>query len=321
MNPVEVTAPGKVLLFGEYAVLEGAPAIAMAVNRRARVRVVPRPGSTSVVRAVGFDADPCEFGVGPGRLDWSGEGSDYGIVDAAFAAVSPDPAQAFDIELDTSAFLDAASGCKYGLGSSAALTAALVGALGATDVLRAALRAHRAFQGGAGSGVDIAVAFSGGLLEYRIEGPSVRPLDWPAQLAVRVVWAGVPADTREKLDRLANSPRGESRALLAAAADDMAGAWRAGNVGTILGRATAYIDALHRFDVDHGLGIFEAGHGTLVARAASAGLVYKPSGAGGGDIGVLLGDSEVALDAFVAEHGLEVVDCRLDPHGLRMEIG
>ncbi len=321
MNVVEATAPGKVLLFGEYAVLEGAPAIAMAVDRRASVRVAPRPGSASIARAIGFDADPCEFESSSGRIRWSGNGSDYGIVDAAFAATSPDPAQALDIELDTSAFLDAASGCKYGLGSSAALTVALVSALGAKDVLRASLQAHRAFQGGAGSGVDIAVAVSGGLVEYRIEGPAVRPLAWPGHLAVRVVWAGVPADTREKLQRLANSPRGVSHELLAAAADDMAGAWRAGDTGTILGRAADYIDALQRFDVDHGLGIFEAGHGPLVARAASAGIAYKPSGAGGGDIGVLLGDSEGVLDAFVDEHGLEVVDCCLDPHGSRVEIG
>ena len=321
MTAVEATAPGKVLLFGEYAVLEGAPAIAMAVDRRARVHVVRRSGPASTVRAIGFDADPREFVAGSGRIDWSGDGSNYGIVDAAFALALPDPAQALEIELDSSAFLDAASGCKYGLGSSAALTVALVGALGATDVLRASLQAHRDFQGGAGSGVDVAVAVSGGLIEYRMEGPAVLPLAWPGNLAVRVVWAGVPVNTREKLDRLANSPRRVSRELLVAAADDMASAWRAGDASTILGRAAHYIDALQRFDVDHGLGIFEAGHGPLVADAAREGLAYKPSGAGGGDIGVLFGDSEGALDAFVDEHRLEVVDCRLDPQGFRMEIG
>lgn len=319
MRLVEASAPGKVLLFGEYAVLDGAPAIAMAVDRRARVRLAPSRGATSTVRAIGFDADEGVFGFGPRGLEWSRGGGAFGIVDAAFATASSGAAQALAIELDTAAFLDAASRRKYGLGSSAALTVALVAALGADDVLGASLRAHRAFQGGAGSGVDVAVAVAGGLLEYRMEGPVVRPMAWPAGLAVRVVWAGVPADTRAKLDRLATSPRSPSRAALGAAADGMARAWRAGDTGAILGSAGAYVDALQRFDVDHGLGIFEAGHGALVERAASAGLAYKPSGAGGGDVGVLFGDSERALDAFVDELGLDVVDCRLERDGYTVE--
>ncbi len=37
MTTVTASAPGKVILSGEYAVLDGAPAISMAVNRRAVV--------------------------------------------------------------------------------------------------------------------------------------------------------------------------------------------------------------------------------------------------------------------------------------------
>ena len=34
---IEVSAPGKLVLIGEYGVLYGAPALVMAVDRRARV--------------------------------------------------------------------------------------------------------------------------------------------------------------------------------------------------------------------------------------------------------------------------------------------
>ena len=52
---IAFTAPGKVVLWGEYAVLEGAPALVMAVNRLARCTVVPR-GNDWQCRAEGFKA-------------------------------------------------------------------------------------------------------------------------------------------------------------------------------------------------------------------------------------------------------------------------
>ena len=39
ISRVTASAPGKVVLSGEYAVLSGAPAICMAVNRRATVTI------------------------------------------------------------------------------------------------------------------------------------------------------------------------------------------------------------------------------------------------------------------------------------------
>ncbi len=52
------------------------------------------------------------------------------------------------------------------------------------------------------------------------------------------------------------------------------------------------------------------------------GLVYKPAGAGGGDIGIVFGRDAAELDAFIAHragliHG--VVSCELDPNGVRLE--
>ncbi|MDF1702969.1 MAG: hypothetical protein P1V36_17615, partial [Planctomycetota bacterium] len=42
---IEARAPAKLVLMGEYAVLEGAPAIVAAVNRLVRVELVPAPKS------------------------------------------------------------------------------------------------------------------------------------------------------------------------------------------------------------------------------------------------------------------------------------
>jgi len=39
MMEVTASTPGKLVLLGDYAVLEGAPALVMAVNRHAKVRI------------------------------------------------------------------------------------------------------------------------------------------------------------------------------------------------------------------------------------------------------------------------------------------
>lgn len=314
------SAPGKVVLSGEYAVLDGAAAVVMAVTARAAVTIGPRAGDTSIVRSPGFAQKPGRFTVAPDGLRWLEGAGDFPLLDAAFAAASWDATTSLDIELDTRAFTDRRTGKKIGLGSSAALMVALMTALRAsTDVLPVALSAHRAFQDGAGSGVDIAAACEGGLLEYRMDGAKVHALAWPDGLVCRVIWTGIPADTRRKLARLAASSRAASRDELATAADELATAWRSGSSSAVLAGLPHYVDALQRFDVDHDLGIFDAGHGRLAALARDAGLVYKPAGAGGGDIGVLFAGDGTALDRFISDHRLAALACQLDPEGSRLE--
>ena len=49
-----------------------------------------------------------------------------------------------------------------------------------------ALLAHRAFQGGAGSGVDVATAVHGGLIEFEMKTQLVTSLAWPAGLCLDI---------------------------------------------------------------------------------------------------------------------------------------
>lgn len=93
------TAPGKLLLTGEYAVLEGAPALVVAVNRRVVARKrTSATGSSPFLLAV---ADELARRYG----------SDHPVTRAAF-----------DIVVDSSAFFFGQA--KLGLGSSAAVTVA-----------------------------------------------------------------------------------------------------------------------------------------------------------------------------------------------------
>jgi len=193
---------------------------------------------------------------------------------------------------------------KLGIGSSAALTVALIAAFdkitdGGIDVLRAATDAHRRFQQGSGSGVDIACSLAGGLIEYRMGGEPISSLTWPNGLAYALLWSGVAASTDEKLNQLARTEAGQARAELVVASARVAASWREGNPIEILQQLRDYTKALRKFDVDHRLGIFDAGHAELADAAASAGLVYKPCGAGGGDIGIVIANDVSDIATFV----------------------
>ncbi len=314
---IEASAPGKLVLSGEYAVLDGAPAVAVALDRRAVVRVAPSSEDISYVTAEGVTRSEGRFRISDSGIEWLRGATAFGLVDAVLRSGGFDPREPLYIELDTREFVDLHSGTKLGIGSSAALTVALFAALRQTrDVFDDALRAHRRFQEGRGSGVDIATSATGGLIEYRVTGPAIRTLRWPDGLAFRLLWSGVAASTTRRIDRLDAQERRASRGALHAAATRMADAWQTAD--TVMAEYPAYIDALRQFGVDHDLGIFDAGHDELAKKAGSAGLVYKPCGAGGGDVGVLLGRSESALDEFVADDP-RLLDCELDSDGIRLQ--
>ena len=306
------SAPGKVVLSGEYAVLDGAPAVCVAVNRRAKVQVSEFDGEWHRVTAPGFTDTEGRFVVANGEFDWLQGRSEYSLVEAVAGSAGLETGRKLSIELDTQDFIE--DGIKIGIGSSAALTVALLAALrNSGDVLNDAFDAHRGFQKGAGSGIDIATAVHGGLVEFN--GSKVERLEWPAGLVYRFAWTGVAASTSGKLQRLAAAKIFDSRAELAQSATELAAAWQ--STDALLEAYPAYIEVLRRFSVDHDLGIFDAGHEALVQKAAAAGLVYKPCGAGGGDIGVLLGRSDRELDEFVARHCRQL-KCTMDPHGVEL---
>lgn len=302
MGRVTASAPGKVVLCGEYAVLDGAPAIAMAVNRRASVTI--DDGSRATVSSIGL----------PGSTDTR-------LLESVCEVLDIDRPEAA-ITLDTGAFTDVASGRKLGIGSSAALAVALVGALspramGPDGIFEAALLAHRRFQDGRGSGVDIAASAAGGLIEYR-QGEAPRALTWVADLSYALLWSGVTASTSSKLASLVQRTAHASRQALSDASCIVADLWRHGDASALVDGYRDYVATLIAFDVDHRLGIFDAGHDALANHSKTDDVIYKPCGAGGGDVGIVLGTDRQCVARF-AQHaescGFRRLDLALDPHG------
>ncbi|MEO8908398.1 MAG: hypothetical protein ABI310_10060, partial [Microbacteriaceae bacterium] len=158
MGTIEASAPGKLFLLGEYAVLHGAPALLTAVDRRARVTVsgangagANRAGSASnapgdarwrvSAPAIGIPMCVLESDGGlPAGLDQSTRDR-LRVFDAVRRAVArlavsasaaPSPT-GLTITIDTDSFWH--SGHKLGLGSSAAVAVALTTALAAAHGL------------------------------------------------------------------------------------------------------------------------------------------------------------------------------------------
>ena len=304
MIDVSTSAPGKVVIAGEYAVLDGAPAICMAVNRRAHVSITASNNEHHSVLAPGFSESEGRFTAAGNQIDWLAGGEEFSLLEAVWTEAAPTVSEYLTIVLDSNDFVDVATSTKLGIGSSAALTVALTAAFKTItesdiNVLGAATDAHRRFQLGSGSGVDIACSFAGGIIEYHLDEERTRSLAWPDGLAFALLWSGVATNTDQKLQQLARTEAGQARADLAIASARVAACWSNGNTGELLQQLRVYTEALRKFDVDHRLGIFDAGHAELADTAASAGLVYKPCGAGGGDLGIVIADDAADISTFV----------------------
>jgi len=282
------TAPGKLILTGEYAVLDGAPALVMAVSRRAiarRTTAPPEPGSPFLA------AVAAELAVRRGAAD-----------PAALAAR--------EIAVDSRAFFDDDGATKLGLGSSAAVTVAAAaralaeaGAAARPEVLAVALAAHAAAQGprGArGSGADVAASVHGGLIAYTMSAsgeapPRIERRRWPAAVTLVPFFTGRSADTARLVAQV-TAARAARPAEVDAALAAIADASRAA-IAALAGPPELATTAV--------IGAFAlAGHAVdALARATGAALVpdcvpaaraalgrlggaVKTTGAGGGDLAI-----------------------------------
>jgi phosphomevalonate kinase len=200
------------------------------------------------------------------------------------------------------------------------------------DVQKIAAGAHRNYQSGSGSGADIAASFAGGTIRFQRSDtpqngrPRVQAIRWPAGLEYRVLWSGRASDTATKLRKLEarKALRCKSADALAASAAVVSDLWDTSSANAVLAALRIYVKDLQYFSADQDVGIFDAGHRELVAPAESMELVYKPCGAGGGDIGVVFGANAAALNGFCAHasgSGFMCLDMAVSARGVSIEQG
>ncbi|MBH03649.1 MAG: hypothetical protein CMP08_05930 [Xanthomonadales bacterium] len=332
-HTIHVSAPGKLFLLGEYAVLEGAPALLTAVDRRAHVHATVIDGPAWRISAPNLGLHDLVLGA-DGRLPAElapAVVAHLKVFDAVRAEVQARATAALPplcLHIDTRDF--AADGHKLGLGSSAAvaaaLTAALATAAGMTlaraELAAWAIAAHRAAQDGTGSGGDVAVSVYGGVISYVRDTPPTA-LAWPERLIGRAVVTGQGASTPDLVSCVyaygERDAPGFTRDIqrLAALADEAAGALD--DTPAFLDLAARYFSALKTLDAHAGAGIVSPRHDTLAGLAAAHGGRFKSSGAGGGDVGLLFADrSTLRADLFemFQAAGADVLDLGFAAPGL-----
>lgn len=293
------SAPGKLFLFGEYAVLRGAPAIVTAVDRRVRVTRVGGERYT----VMGATADP-------------------NLPAAVALETGGDPA---GLNVDLSEMV--AGDHKIGLGSSAAsavvLTAALLETVDREVVYPPAFRAHRTFQSGVGSGADVATSCYGGTVVVRPDlegGPAAaEQLEWPEDLQVFAVWTGKSADTRKFIEAVDNTARPLPH--LSRLSEAAVVAFREGDVDRLLVIASDYDDAMGKLGVAAGVVIRTRTQAKISRIVREFGATSKPSGAGGGDVSLVFARRKLdrATLAAALPKGTELLDLRLNAEGLRAD--
>jgi mevalonate kinase len=299
---VKASAPGKVLLLGEHAVVYGHPALAAALGRRVTVEVEQDPQGPSV-ELLAPDAK--------------------GAIGAAKDVAIPVPPELIRAAADLAAAAGASPRFRArvrsevplggGLGSSAALGVALARAFSQLArrecpperAERLALELERVFHG-APSGVDPAICARGGVILFRRgDPPQVESVSLRSPFHVAIALTGVLRGTRSTVLPL-SARRAERPDLY----DPML---------SFLGElARGGASALERGDLQD-LGIrFDAAHGVLsavgvscpeledavsVLRRAGA-LGAKLTGAGGGGAAIALArDAEHAASLVAAAHG------------------
>jgi mevalonate kinase len=200
------SAPGKVYLFGEHAVVYGEPAVPCAIERRARVTVSERDDDRLRVAADDLSIDGFTVEYSGSTDDGPNVDVPDAIVEAAMGYVDEAVSQArdaadapeagFDVEIDSEIPLGA------GLGSSAAVVVAGIDAatrelgveLDTREVADRAYRVEHEVQDGQASRADTFCSAMGGAV--RVEGDDCTTLDAP-DLPFVVGYDGTSHDTGE----------------------------------------------------------------------------------------------------------------------------
>ncbi|MFC6463717.1 phosphomevalonate kinase [Marinilactibacillus sp. GCM10026970] len=340
MNQVEASAPGKLYIAGEYAVVEpGHPAILVAVDQFLTVKVSPSD-TVGTIHSSHYSSIPLQWTRENGKLMIDERENPFHYLLAAidyterYAKECGQELSIFHLVVDSE--LDSANGLKYGLGSSAAVTVATVRALlkyyelAETDelVFKLSVLAHLSVKSN-GSFGDIAAATYTGWLAYssfnrkwvkdRLNTHSIKSiveLDWPAfmvekltppsELKLLIGWTGSPASTTNLVDQVKANREAKKQNYQdflnrsKVCVENMIQAFRKGSLADIQTEIRKNRQILKEMSENTGVSIETETLEQLCEDAEAFHGAAKTSGAGGGDCGIALFDRSSSLNDLVS---------------------
>lgn len=303
---ITVSAPGKLMLMGEHAVVYGAPCMVTAVTRRLSVTAEATGTDGAIVEAP--QVKETKF------VDKT--------IEKFFTTVGKNIKTRGVKLVIQSEFTH-----NVGFGSSSAVSVATLKALGAVfqipldnrQIFDLAYQVTLDLQG-VGSGFDIAAATYGGTLYFKKGGEIIDPL--PDHVPLIVGYSGVKADTptlvRQVAEKRKQYPEKVNRIFEAIGKLVLQGK------EALCCKDWEVFGKLMNFNQEYirDLGVSSEKLEILISAAKQAGaLGAKLSGAGGGDcmIAIASNDKAQAIRQAITDAGGEVIDVSPNADGVRIE--
>lgn len=354
-----VSAPGKLIIAGEWAVLEpGNPCIVAAVDRRGHAEA--RKSGTLAVELKDFGIKT-SGSFDSGKIMWDSDDPKLAFAKSSVETVIKYTGRQEPFRLITYGSADMeAGGTKLGFGSSSAATAAMVGAMlrhfGEGEKFESmsfkiSAIASYAAQGKMGSCFDVAAAVYGGVITYerfdprwleaqlrgvqlrdvvlkKWPGLKVRRLGIPRNLSLIVGYSGKPASTIEMIKQMKEFKRDDPENYIRIMGDisvtvqNMIKAWEVSDADNIILLANKNESLLRELTGLSGIGIETKELMRLSALAEDEDAGGKLSGAGGGDCAIALCFSDDAAQRVRKaweSKGFQIVGVNIDSEGIREE--
>lgn len=354
---ISVSAPGKIHLLGEHAVVYGKPAILTAVDKRCVVRISPTDDSTIKVSSANLDSsvtispDQVHERRESAQAQWERyrDSNDASILKAitademAFPIIAIGEALHYfgkDLPSGFSLSIDSEVPIGAGLGSSAATAVSVVAAMSSflgqnIDANRGAIN-DIAFlveqkKHGMPSGGDNAAVAYGGLIWFRKETPDLKiiqpvPFPVPEEIARNflIIDTGRPKESTGDMVAMVRGKHQKDQASVDVILSDqerltreLLSALKAGEESAIMEIIKSGSHNLRR------LGVVSPSTAAIIDEIESAGGVAKICGAGGSTeaSGVVLSyhpDTKV-LEKIATGHALKHYQTTLGAEGLRQD--
>jgi phosphomevalonate kinase len=321
-NPVQILVPGKIIISGEYAVLNGAFAIVSTVDQKLKVSINSTNQDHHIyTTSIAKERFPFLHD-NDANIHWleSDPGVHGSLVQHAFKALELTPKEKLFIAIDGSEFFISNKknkSIKLGIGSSAAVSVGLIKALSRhlelplspEVLLEKSNLVHQMFQNNLGSGTDVLCSFADqGVIECTkdsIKDFSWTQLHWPKGLYIKILTTCEEGITHQLIGNYYKTQKNFSKECspmiqeLLNITSKLSAAWKSQSINAILDLLVAYDAQLKKLDQLGSIGIFTTIHKNIQRVAEGFNVFYKPSGAGGGDIGIALSSSPENLNCFL----------------------
>lgn len=320
MKKITVSAPGKLMLFGEHAVVYGYPCIVTAVNQRMRVTIEKNETAQLIINAP--DVEIVDYKkniqeIGTGNIP---KGAQF-IEQAVFNFYKK-----YNIHSGLTITTNSEFSSLFGFGSSSASTVCVIKAL--SELFTISLLQKEIFDISyktvldiqtKGSGFDIAAAIYGGTI-YFAKGKTIEKLSVNS-LPLTVAYSGVKADTVtlvNKVEELKNKQPELIDGIFTNITQLVNNAkiylekndWNI--VGKLMDSNQLYLDQLE---------IMTDTLSNLISTAKNAGAMgAKISGAGGGDCIIALSpEHKKEIETSLKNAGAQIIQVETNVEGVRIE--